>query len=56
MKRIKQISLDIAVDETVDGVELAEEIANCLEENGYYIAGSAFTEDLTKEYKDYLEQ
>ena len=56
MKRVKQISVDILVDENVDGCKLAEQIAKDLENEGHIILGSAFQEDITEAYKkDYLE-
>ena len=53
--RVKQISIDVIVDESVDGIILAKEIADCLEKNGYNVSGADFSEDLTEEYKDYLK-
>lgn len=52
MKRVKQISLDILVDENVDGCELAEMIADFLEKNRYTILGAGFQEDMTDVYKN----
>jgi hypothetical protein len=53
-KRVKQISLDVLVDENTDGDQLAEEIKNFLEVNGYNILGAALAEDLTDRYaKEY---
>ena len=54
MKRIKQISLDILVYNDVDGCELAEEIADFLEENGYGVIGAGFQEDMTDKYRGVL--
>lgn len=53
MKRVKQISLDILVNENTDGCELADKIADALEANGYVVLGSAFGDDLTDEYKEH---
>lgn len=50
MKRVKQISLNIVVYNDVDGCELAEEIADFLEENGYGVIGAEFQEDMTDKY------
>lgn len=52
MKKVKQISFDILVDENVDGFDLAECVADFLEANGYRILGAGFQEDLTAIYKD----
>lgn len=51
MKRVKQISFDIIVDDDVDGMNLADEVADFLEANGYRILGAGFQEDLTEVYK-----
>ena len=51
MKRVKQISIDILVDDDKDGCVLAEQIAKDLENEGHVVLGSAFQEDLTEEYK-----
>lgn len=56
MKRVKQISIDILVDENTDGCELAEQIAKDLEAEGNIVLGSVFQDDLTELYKrDYPE-
>ena len=52
MRRIKQISFDVIVNENVDGYDLAEEIADFLSKNGYDVLGSSFQEDMTDLYKD----
>ena len=52
MKRVKQISLDILVDDETDGCDLAEAISYCLAENGYNVLGAAFQEDMTEVYKN----
>lgn len=52
MKRIKQISLDILVDENTDGCKLAEEVADFLEENGHEVLGTDFGGDMTDVYKN----
>lgn len=55
-KRVKQISVDILVDEHADGCVLAEIVARDLEEAGNVVLGSCFIDDLTETYeKDYLE-
>ena len=51
MKRVKQISFDILVDEGVDGMNLADEVADFLEANGYRILGTGFQEDVTEFYE-----
>lgn len=56
MKRVKQISIDILVDEDKDGCVLAEQIAKNLEAEGNIVLGASFQDDLTELYKrDYLE-
>ena len=54
MKRVKQISIDILVDDTVDGVDLADEVASVLEERQFTVVACGFNEDLTEDYMDYL--
>lgn len=55
-KRVKQISVDILVDEHADGCVLAETVARDLEESGNVVLGASFIDDLTETYeKDYLE-
>ena len=51
MKRVKQISFDILVDEGVDGMNLADEVSDFLEANGYRILGAGFQEDVTEFYE-----
>ena len=51
MKRVKQISIDILVDDSVDGFNLASEVNNALESQ-FIILGCGFTEDLTKVYME----
>lgn len=50
MKRVKQISFDVLVNENIDGCDLAEEIADFLEANGYRVLGAGFQDDMTEEY------
>lgn len=52
MKKVKQISLDILVDENVDGCDFAEEVADFLEANGYTVLGAGFQEDMTDIYEN----
>ena len=52
MKRVKQIAFDILVDENVDGMELADKIAEFLDANGYHVLGAGFQEDMTDLYKN----
>lgn len=52
MKRVKQISFDVLVNENIDGCDLAEEIADFLEANGYRVLGAGFQEDMTETYKE----
>ena len=51
MKKVKQISVDILVDEHTDGCVLAEQIARDLESEGNIVLGSTFMDDLTEIYK-----
>ena len=51
MKKVKQISVDILVDEDKDGCVLAEQIARDLENEGNIVLGSSFQDDLTELYK-----
>lgn len=51
MKRVKQISIDILVDDDKDGCVLAEQIAKDLEAEGNVVLGSSFQDDLTELYK-----
>lgn len=51
MKKVKQISIDILVDEFSDGCALAEIVARDLESQGNTVLGSAFQADITQEYK-----
>ena len=56
MKRVKQISVDILVDEEKDGCVLAEQIARDLEAKGNIVLGASFQDDLTELYRnDYPE-
>ena len=54
-KRVKQISLDILIDESIDGEDLAQTIRTELEEHGLglTVLGAGFQCDLTKEYEKY---
>ena len=54
MKRVKQISLDIAVGSGADGEALAQEVANELVRRGFTVLGAGFTDDLTEEYQEYF--
>lgn len=55
-KHVKQISLDVLVNEDVNGEDLAEIISNTVEEHGYIVIGAGFQEDMTAVYKrDYPE-
>ena len=52
MKRVKQISFDVLVNENIDGCDLAEEIADFLEANGYIVLGAGFQYDMTELYEE----
>ena len=51
-KRVLQVSLDILIDESIDGEDLAQTIRTELEEYGLglTILGAGFQCDLTEEY------
>ena len=51
MKKAKQISIDILVDDDIDGTNLAEEIAKMLEERMFIVLGCSFQGDMTETYK-----
>ena len=55
MKKVKQISIDILVDENTDGCVLAEQIARDLENEGNIVLGSSFQADVTEYYKNEKE-
>jgi hypothetical protein len=57
-KRVKQISLDILIDESIDGEDLAQAIRTELEEYGLglMVLGAGFQYDLTDDYTDILEE
>jgi hypothetical protein len=54
-KRVLQISLDVLIDESIDGEDLARTIRTELEEHGLglTILGAGFQCDLTEEYKKF---
>lgn len=53
--RVKQISIDIIVDENINGVNLAYEVEEYLKQK-YNVVGVQFNDDLTEIYeKDYPE-
>ena len=54
MNRVKQISLDVLVGPDVDGEELAQDIANELEKQGFLVLGAGFQCDLTDDYKEHF--
>ena len=53
MKRVKQISLDILVDDDVDGMNLADEVADYLEERQFVVLGCGFQDDITETYMEH---
>lgn len=53
MKKVKQISLDILVDDNVDGVNLADEVVRMLGNMQFDIVAYVFNEDLTEDYMEY---
>ena len=50
MKKVKQISLDIVVSDSVDGYVLAEKVRSLLEQKGYKVVGAGFNYDATVDY------
>jgi hypothetical protein len=52
MKKVKQVSFDILVDDTVDGYNLAEQITDILKASGYEILGADFKEDVSEFYEN----
>lgn len=50
MKRVLQYSIDIALEDYVDG-GMEELIAEALERFGITVFGVAFADDMTEEYK-----
>ena len=55
-KRVKQISLDILVDESTDGEDLVKVVCEELTKYGLglTILGAGFQCDLTEDYEKYL--
>lgn len=51
MKRILQISLDIVIEDTADG-DIANSIADLIEERNVPVLGAFFTGDFTDIYKE----
>jgi hypothetical protein len=56
MKRVKRISMDVLVDDTVDGVDLADEIADAMEEMQFVVIGCGFDDDLTEDYEEHFPE
>ena len=56
MKRVKRISMDILVEDTVDGVDLADKIADAMEEMQFIVLGCCFDDDLTKDYEEHFSE
>ena len=52
-KRVVQISMDIIVDQTYDGVDLAEDAADELAKLGFEVVGAGFSDDVTDYYEEY---
>lgn len=50
MKRVKQISIDILVDDNTDGISLAEGVADTLKGEQFVVLGSGFQDDMTEVY------
>lgn len=55
MKRVVSYGVDILIrSEEENNINLEEVIAKALEDNGLYVVGVAFIDDLTESYKDEL--
>ena len=55
MKRVVSYGVDILMrSEEENNINLEEVIAKALEDNGLYVVGVAFIDDLTESYKDEL--
>ncbi len=53
MKRVVSYGIDILIrNEEENNVNLEEIIAKALEDNGLYVVGVAFIDDLTESYKN----
>ena len=56
-KRVIQISIDIIINENESyDRQMEEDIVNALENQGYAVASIGFVNDMTEDYKDYLEE
>lgn len=51
-KRVVQISLDIIVGYEVDGMEMADYVADELNRIGFRVVGAGFQEDMTELYEE----
>ena len=51
-KRVVQISLDIIVGHEVDGMEMADYVADELNRIGFRVVGAGFQEDMTEVYEE----
>ena len=55
MKRVVSYGVDILIrSEEENNINLEEVIVKALEDNGLYVVGVAFIDDLTESYKDEL--
>ena len=50
--RVVQISFDVVIDNNVDGMKIADKMAEDLETVGYEVLGAGFQADVTEYYKD----
>ena len=55
-KRVVQISLDIVVGGTCDGIELAEDVEEELNRRGFTVIGAGFQEDMTEFYEEHYSE
>ncbi len=51
-KRVIQISFDMIVGEEVDGMEMADYVADELNRIGFRVVGACFQEDMTELYEE----
>lgn len=53
MKRVKQVSIDILVDDNIDGENLADNVADVLKGKRFVVVGYSFQNDMTETYMEY---
>ena len=56
-KRVIQVAIDIMIDENKGyDSQMEKDIAEILENQGYAVVGIGFVDDMTKHYKDFLDE